>query len=193
MVSRPGRSRRRGRRPSWEGFEGSWEHAEVFDELHRSDPAVAERLAQAVTAMPRVGGEFLGFRLLAELGRAPSAASTWPGRASWPTALWCLKIVPYLFGESRTLAQLQHTHIVPIYSVHQAGAFQAVCMPFFGTTTLADILKDLRSAAGVAGLGKVPAGPDRGPDTRADGRRGDVRRRESRRRRAPEPAPPWRA
>ena len=73
-------------RPSWEGFEGSPEHAEVFDELHRSDPGVAERLAQAVTAMPRVGGEFLGFRLLAELGRAPSDASTWPGRASWPTA-----------------------------------------------------------------------------------------------------------
>ena len=41
-------------------------------------------------------------------------------------------------------------------------------MPFFGTTTLADILKDLRKPAGVAGLGKVPAGPDRGPGTRAD-------------------------
>jgi hypothetical protein len=27
-----------------------------------------------------------------------------------------------LFGESRTLAQLQHTHIVPIYSVHQSVA-----------------------------------------------------------------------
>ena len=55
-----------------------------------------------------------------------------------------LKIAPHLFNEPRNLAQLQHNHIVPIYSLHQADGFQAVCMPFLGTTTLADILTDLR-------------------------------------------------
>ena len=72
--------------PFRDGFEGSEDHAAVFDELHRSDPVIAERLALAVTTMPRVGGELIGFRLLAELGAARSAASTWPGRASWPIA-----------------------------------------------------------------------------------------------------------
>ena len=163
-------------RPSWEGFDGSSEHAEVFDELHRLDPVVAERLAQAVSAMPRVGGDFLGFRLLAELGRGAFGRVYLARQGELADRLVVLKIVPHLFGESRTLAQLQHNHIVPIYSVHQADDFQAVCMPFLGTTTLADILKDLRSAAGVAGLGKVPAGPDRGRRHERAGYVGDFRR-----------------
>src|SRR5262249_42197067 len=41
-------------------------------------------------------------------------------------------------------ARLQHTNIVPIYSVHREGALQAVCMPYLGTTTLAHLLRDLR-------------------------------------------------
>ena len=52
-----------------------------------------------------------------------------------------LKVGDRLFGESQTLAQLQHTNIVPIYSLHRAGPFQAVCMPYFGRTTLADVLQ----------------------------------------------------
>src|SRR5262249_22270219 len=43
-------------------------------------------------------------------------------------------------AEPQTLAQLQHTNIVPVYSVHQAGLFQAVCMPYFGPVTLAGLL-----------------------------------------------------
>src|SRR5690349_5029644 len=35
----------------------------LFLDLHRSDPEAAHRLAEAVTAMPEVGTEFLGFFL----------------------------------------------------------------------------------------------------------------------------------
>ncbi|MCA9152795.1 MAG: serine/threonine protein kinase, partial [Planctomycetales bacterium] len=38
---------------------------------------------------------------------------------------------------------LQHTNIVPIYSVHQCEPHQLVCMPFFGCCTLADVLRKL--------------------------------------------------
>src|SRR5207244_10216896 len=44
--------------------------------------------------------------------------------------------------EPQTLAQLQHTHIVPIHSVHedlQAG-LRAVCMPYFGGASLSCVL-----------------------------------------------------
>ena len=140
-------------RPFSEGFEGSPDHAAVFDELHRSDPGIAERLARAVTTMPQVGGELIGFRLLAELGRGAFGRVYLAQQGELADRLVVLKTVPNLFGESRTLAQLQHTHIVPVYSVHQAGAFQTVCMPYFGTTTLADFLKDLRGR---------PALPDSG-------------------------------
>ena len=43
------------------------------------------------------------------------------------------------------LAQLQHTNIVPIYSIHSARSLQVVCMPFFGTTTLQDVSDHLKS------------------------------------------------
>src|SRR5437868_3925022 len=40
---------------SWgESFRGRPEHAALFVDLHRSDPAAAERLARAVTALPEV-------------------------------------------------------------------------------------------------------------------------------------------
>src|SRR5262249_52951358 len=54
-----------------------------------------------------------------------------------------LKITPQLDDEPATLAQLQHTNIVPIYSVHQAGQFQVACMPYFGSVTLARVIHDL--------------------------------------------------
>jgi hypothetical protein len=42
---------------------------------------------------------------------------------------------------------MQHTHIVPIYSVHKdAGAgVRAVCMPYFGGASLSAVLKSLRT------------------------------------------------
>jgi serine/threonine protein kinase/lipoprotein NlpI len=126
------------------GFEGSAEHAQVFAELHGSDPAAAERLAQAVVAMPRAGMVFAGFCLLAELGRGAFGRVYQARQGELANRLVVLKVMPSLQPEAARLAQLQHTHIVPIYSVHQMGAFQAVCMPYFGATTLADVLKDLR-------------------------------------------------
>ncbi len=115
-----------------------------LDELRTLDRGSAGPPALPTMAMPRVGCEFLGFRLLAELG-AGTFGRVYLGRQErLADRLVVLKIAPHLFDESRTLAQLRHIHIVPIYSVHQTDHFQAVCMPFLGTTTLADLLMDLR-------------------------------------------------
>src|SRR5262249_50857514 len=119
--------------------------ARIFEELHGSDPASAEQLAHAVVAMPRAGQQVAGFHLLAELGRGAFGRVFQARQGELANRLVVLKIVPNLLRESQTLAQLQHTHIVPIYSVHQAGPFQAFCMPYFGAATLADVVKDLRS------------------------------------------------
>src|SRR5438128_7144936 len=55
---------------SWrDSFPVAAQHADLFLDLHRTDPQAAHRLAEAVTAMPEVGSDFVGFRLLAELGR----------------------------------------------------------------------------------------------------------------------------
>src|SRR5579859_3314584 len=49
-------------------YHGSPQQMQLFVDLHRSDPEACHRLADAVTALPEVGTELLGFRLLAELG-----------------------------------------------------------------------------------------------------------------------------
>ncbi len=128
-----------------EHVEGS--PARLFRELHQSDPRAAARLADGLTGMPTVGETFLGFQLVAELGRGAFGRVYLAHQESLANRLVALKIAPDVGGESQTLAQLQHTHIVPLYSMHRSGPLQAVCMPYFGSVTLADILRDLHRRA----------------------------------------------
>jgi serine/threonine protein kinase/tetratricopeptide (TPR) repeat protein len=140
---------------SWkDSFRGSPEHAGLFLDIHRSDPETASRLAQAVTAMPEVGTEFLGFRLLRELGRGAFARVYLCQQGELANRYVALKVSPGRDTETQTLAQLQHTNVVPIYSVHRPGVLQAVCMPYFGSTTLATVLKDLHGRDSLPESGK---------------------------------------
>ena len=54
-----------------------------------------------------------------------------------------LKVTPPEGEEPRNLARLQHTHIVPIHSVHldSATGFQLICMPYVGGANLAEVLE----------------------------------------------------
>src|SRR5207249_12003510 len=120
---------------SWcDSFAGSPDHARLFLDLHRSDPQAAHRLAMALTVMPDVGTEFLGFRLVGELGRGALGRVYLAQQGELANRQVVLKVSPDVSGESQTLAQLQHTNVVPIYSVHRAEPLQAVCMPYFGAT-----------------------------------------------------------
>src|SRR5438128_591474 len=59
---------------SWnESVIGDADQVKVLQEIHRSDPLIAHRLAQAAVAMPEVGTEFLGFRLIQEVGKGAFA------------------------------------------------------------------------------------------------------------------------
>ena len=119
--------------------------AKLLRDLHDSDPTGAEQFARAVAGLPRPGDEFLGFRLVHELGRGAFGRvylATQGDLADRPVAL---KVSAELPGESRTLARLQHTNIVPIYSAHAVGPLHAVCMPYFGSATLADVYAELES------------------------------------------------
>ena len=48
-----------------------------------------------------------------------------------------MKITTVSPVEAAFLSKLQHTNIVPIYSLHKALGLQAICMPFYGRYTLA--------------------------------------------------------
>jgi eukaryotic-like serine/threonine-protein kinase len=90
--------------------------------------------------LPQVGDCFLGFRLLAELGCGAFGRVYLAEQGDLAQRPVALKVSNEFRGESQTLAQLQHTNIVPIYSEHSQGSLHAICMPFFGSTTLADVL-----------------------------------------------------
>lgn len=104
-----------------------------------------DRPAPSTGAAPVIGQDFLGFHLEAELGRGAFSRVFLAQQTGLARRRVVLKVVDRQFNESHTLAQMQHTNIVPIYSVHDAGPWQAVCMPYFGSTTLADLLRDLRT------------------------------------------------
>lgn len=141
---------------------GSWadsflenpEQVRLLQEVHRSDPLGAHRLAQAAVALPEVGTEFVGFRLVKEMGRGAFARVFLAIHGELADRPVILKVSPSYDDESGTLAQLQHTNVVPIYSVHRAEPLQAVCMPFFGLTTLAHILKDIKGQNAIPESGK---------------------------------------
>ena len=119
-----------------------------------SDPEIECNLFDANAEMPKVGEEFLDFFLLAELGRGAFGKVFLAQQGHLAGRLVALKVAMGLFSESQTLAQLQHTNIVPIYSYHHAQPFQAVCMPYLGSTTLAHVLADIRSHECMPSSGK---------------------------------------
>src|SRR5262249_21358213 len=118
--------------------------AEVFRAAHQTNPAAAQRYAKAVAALPKVGDTFLGFELVGELGQGAFGCVFLANQSAMADRPVALKVASELFGEKLTLARLQHTNIVPIYSVHRTGPFQALCMPYLGNTTLADVFLALQ-------------------------------------------------
>ncbi len=135
-------------------FHGSPEQMQLFVDLHRSDPEACHRLVEAVTALPDVGTELLGFRLLSELGQGAFGRVYLARQGDLANRLVVLKVSPRIDDEPQTLAQLQHTNIVPVYSVHRAGPLQAVCMPYFGATTLANLLREIEGRKALPESGK---------------------------------------
>jgi serine/threonine protein kinase/tetratricopeptide (TPR) repeat protein len=114
----------------------------------------ADAATDAQTEMPAAGTEFCGFRILAELGRGAFGRVYLAQQRDLASRYVVVKVSPDIFGESQALAQLQHTNIVPIYSVHRARPFQAVCMPYFGSTTLADLVHSWREREALPESGK---------------------------------------
>jgi serine/threonine protein kinase/Flp pilus assembly protein TadD len=146
---------------------------QFFRELHVSDPPAAEQMARGLTSIPEVGSDFLGFHLTVELGRGTFGRVYLARQNDLAQRFVALKVSTEVEAESQTLAQLQHTNIMPIYSLHRVGPLQAVCMPYFGSTTLADILRDLHEHVSLpqSGKGLVSTLYDRQKKTRVVGTR----------------------
>ena len=106
-------------------------------------PGDSQRFKKAEREMPRPGGEFLGFRIVEELGRGAFGRVFLAHQIELSDRPVALKVSVELAGEVRKLARLQHTNIVPVYSAHRSQSLQALCMPYFGGTTLSDVLSEM--------------------------------------------------
>ncbi|MCC6418315.1 MAG: protein kinase [Gemmataceae bacterium] len=100
--------------------------------------------------LPEAGDLVFGFRLCRELGRGAFARVFLAEQAELAGRPVVLKVSAIEGKEPQTLAQLQHTHIVPIYSVHEdaRAGLRAVCMPYFGGASLSEVLKALWGEGG---------------------------------------------
>src|SRR5262245_12622422 len=86
------------------------------------------------------------FELLAELGKGAQGQVYLAKQRSLGDRPVVLKISPCHGREHLSLARLQHTHIVPLYWVHDdPGAdHRVLCMPYFGNLTLAGVMVALK-------------------------------------------------
>ena len=107
-----------------------------------------------IPSLPEVGDDFLDFRLIGDLGRGAFGRVYLARQGDLADRPVVLKVTTERHDESQTLAQLQHDHIVPIYSRHTQGALRAVCMPYLGSVTLRDVLDDLKAHGNPPGSGK---------------------------------------
>jgi serine/threonine protein kinase/tetratricopeptide (TPR) repeat protein len=141
----------RGEEPSIQEYQSRFpQHQTSFANL-LSQQAVLRSLGgdsanpESTLALPQKGDAVFGFRLGQELGRGAFARVFLAEQADLASRPVVLKISALEGNEPQTLAQLQHTHIVPIYSVHEDrhAGLRAVCMPYFGGASLSQLLKDL--------------------------------------------------
>lgn len=117
----------------------------VFSDALRSDSG-------AIGAPLRVGDKILGFELVEELGQGAFAKVFLARQESLARRPVALKVTLRPTREAERLARLQHTHIVPVYSVHDAAPVQVICMPYLGRRTIADLIRVFRTDHGSRGL-----------------------------------------
>ncbi len=93
--------------------------------------------------LPSVGESIGGFRLVEELGKGSFARVFLAREEQLADRSVALKVAPVGSREPETLALLQHTHIVPVYSyrVDPVTGLHLLCMPFFSRTTMSSLFE----------------------------------------------------
>jgi serine/threonine protein kinase/Flp pilus assembly protein TadD len=132
----------------------------LYIEMHRILERQSESPeARRVVEWPKPGDHFLGFELLAELGRGTFARVYLASEPALGGRLVALKVAPQGGEEAEILGRLHHANIVPVYSVQadRKSGLTAFCMPYLGRATLADVLDRLPTDGRLPLAGQVVA------------------------------------
>jgi serine/threonine protein kinase/tetratricopeptide (TPR) repeat protein len=91
---------------------------------------------------PRPSDSVGGFHIVLELGRGAFARVYLATELNLGQRLVAIKVSQPEGDEPQILAQLQHTHIVPVHSVcdDRTTGLRVLCMPYFGGANLAEVL-----------------------------------------------------
>ena len=136
--------RQRGEEPSASEYEERFpEHRDSLADLfrQRGGPALRgrrQRQQRTLLALPGVGR---GAVRLPPASRnsagAPSPASSWPSRPTWPAARWCSRSRPSRGRAADAGPAAAHAHRPDLLGPRGRGAgLRAVCMPYFGGASL---------------------------------------------------------
>jgi serine/threonine protein kinase/tetratricopeptide (TPR) repeat protein len=117
---------------------------EVHGLVGAANTAIFEACDPSNVPFPNAGETVNGFHLVEEIGRGTFARvfrALERALADRPVAL---KVARTGSREPQTLARLQHTHIVPVYSylTDRQSGLHLLCMPYYGRVTLAGLLAD---------------------------------------------------
>jgi len=115
---------------------------EIHDLFGRARALASRGPCQNGTPLPETGQTIAGFRLVEELGRGAFARVYLAEERYLADRPVALKVTRTGSREPQTLARLQHTHIVPVYSylTDPATGLHLLCMPYLGRITLLQIL-----------------------------------------------------
>lgn len=134
-----------------------------------SEPEPTAHAGGAATAgLPNIGDVVLGFRIVEKLGQGGFGSvflGEQVGLADRPVAL---KFTTRPTTEPERMAALQHTNVVPVYSVHSQPPLQVLCMPYRGRHTLADAMRAIARTKSLpaTGAGLLSTTPKAMDDTR---------------------------
>ncbi|MBV8487293.1 MAG: protein kinase, partial [Planctomycetaceae bacterium] len=169
----------RGDSPTLAEYEGRFPSAaaelrEILEihSLVRAGHQASSTMVSAATPFPNAGQTISGYYLVEELGRGAFARVFLARERTLADRLVALKVARSGSREPQTLARLQHTHIVPVYSyrIDPATGLHLLCMPYLGRVTLADVLAHPRARSARSGADLVAALDEMGanPETETD-------------------------
>jgi len=129
---------------------------EIHDLIGRAGDPSPRAQGENGPPFPEIGHTIAGFRLVEELGRGAFARVYLAEEQHLADRPVALKVSRTGSREPETLARLQHTHIVPVYSsrTDPLTGLHLLCMPYLGRVTLLQILHHpaIRSARSGADL-----------------------------------------
>jgi eukaryotic-like serine/threonine-protein kinase len=95
------------------------------------------------------GTQLLDFEIVGALGQGAFSRVYLARQKSLADRCVVLKFSTLQMCEADRLARLQHTNIVPVYSVHRYQQQAVLCMPYFGCCTIQDLLSSSPPDSGV--------------------------------------------